>query len=160
VIAPLAYEFPIDAAVKALKFRRRLHYGPAFAQLLCRASRDLPDDIDAVLPVPLHWRRKWWRGFNQALEIAQPLASFLDLPVCGAVRRRRATPPQSGLTARQRANNLRAAFCAVRRPCYRHVLVVDDVITTGATTSQLAKVLRRAGVAKVSAIAVARSGQR
>ena len=160
VIVPLAYEFPIDAAIKAFKFRRKLHYGPAFAQLLCGVSNELPDDVDAVLPVPLHWRRKWWRGFNQALEIAKPLAKQLDLPVIDIARRHRATPPQSGLSAKQRATNLRGAFRVQSTDTYEHVLIIDDVITTGTTITQLGQALRRGGVTRISAFALARSGER
>jgi ComF family protein len=160
VIAPLEYAFPMDAAIRALKFRRQLFYGPAFAQLLCAVSCELPADIDAVLPVPLHWRRKWWRGFNQALEIAAPLAKRLQLPLVHNVKRRRPTPPQSGLSARERARNLRDAFTVRSSVSHRHVLIVDDVITTGTTLTQVAETLRRAGVDKVSALAVARAGKR
>lgn len=157
LIAPLAYEFPVDAAIKALKFRRRLFYGPALAQLLNPACAELPGDVDAVLPVPLHWRRHWLRGFNQALEIGRPLAKRLGVPVIHSVKRRQATLPQSGLTAAERAHNLRVAF-VIRKPIrHRHVLIVDDVITTGATVRQLASTLRRAGVRNISAIAVARA---
>ena len=156
-VAPLAYEFPVDAAIKALKFRRRLSYGPALAQLLRSVCTELPADIDAILPVPLHWRRHWWRGFNQALEIARPLAKQLGVPVIRSVKRRRATAPQSGLTAAERANNLRAAFAVRGAIRHRHVVIVDDVITTGATVRQLARTLRQAGVKRVSALAVARA---
>ena len=157
LIAPLAYEFPVDAAIKALKFRRRLFYGPALAQLLNVACAALPGDVDAVLPVPLHWRRHWLRGFNQAAEIGRPVAKRLGVPVIHPVKRRRATSPQSGLTAAERAKNLRAAF-VVRKPIrHRHVLIVDDVITTGATVRQLASTLRRAGVKRVSGIAAAQA---
>jgi ComF family protein len=160
LIVPLGYEFPIDAAIKALKFRRKLFYAPAFAQLLRGVSQELPDDIDAVLPVPLHWRRKWWRGFNQALEIARPLAKHLGLPLIHVARRHRATPPQSGLSAAAREKNLRRAFTMRRRVNYRHVLVIDDVVTTGATLTHLASKLRENGIDHVSAMAVARSGAR
>ena len=156
-IAPLAYEFPVDAAIKALKFQRQLFYGPALAELLCRECDHLPDDIDAVLPVPLHWRRKWFRGFNQADEIAVPVARHLGVPLIRNVKRVRATPFQSGLSARERAKNLRAAF-RVRGPVrFQHVLIVDDVITTGTTMRQIARVLKKAGAEKVSALAVARA---
>ena len=158
VIVPLKYEFPIDAAIKALKFRRKLFYAPAFAQLLCHVRHQLPDDLDAVLPVPLHWRRKWWRGFNQALEIAKPVAKELGLPLIHVARRQRATTPQSGLSAKQRAKNMRDAFRVKRALACEHVLLIDDVITTGATITQLGKVLRHAGVDRVSASALARSG--
>jgi ComF family protein len=157
-LAPLAYEFPVDAAIKALKFQRRLFYAPAFASLLCEQSAELPRDIDAVLPVPLHWRRRWMRGFNQALEIGKPLARHLGLPVLHGVVRHRATPFQSGLSAHARARNLRAAF-SVRGPLScRHVLIVDDVITTGMTLRELARVVKKAGAGKVSALAIARAG--
>jgi ComF family protein len=156
-LVPLAYEFPVDAAIKALKFKRRLWYGPALAQLCCGAIGELPRDIDAVLPVPLHWRRKWRRGFNQAREIAGPVARQLGVPMVGGVRRARATRPQSGLTATARARNLRGAFVAHQSRPARHVLIVDDVITTGATIGQLARVVLSSGAEKVSALAVSRA---
>ena len=159
VLAPVAYAFPIDAAIRAFKFRRRLFYGPAFAELLGTVRSELPDDIDAVLPVPLHWRRKWWRGFNQALEIARPVARQLRLPLVHHVTRCRSTPPQSGLTASERATNLRQAFRSRAPIDARHVLIVDDVITTGETVKQLAMTLHDNGIDKVSAMAVARAGQ-
>lgn len=156
-VAPLAYAFPVDAAIKALKFRRRLHYAPAFAELLRAAVECLPSDIDAVLPVPLHWRRRWYRGFNQAVEIGKPVATHLRVPLVTRVRRRRATPFQSGLNAKERTRNLKSAF-AVRGPLpFRHVVIVDDVITTGATMRELARVVKLAGAGKVSALAVARA---
>ena len=156
-IAPLEYEFPVDAAIKALKFKRRLHYAPALAELLCDAVSRLPADIDAVLPVPLHWRRRWFRGFNQAVEIGRPVARHLGVPLVSNVRRGRATPFQSGLSARERARNLHAAFAVRGSLPYQHVLIVDDVITTSTTVRQIARVVIRAGVSKVSVLAVARA---
>ena len=102
-IAPLEYTFPVDAAIKALKFKRRLFYAPAFSELLCDEVARLPVSFDAVLAVPLHWRRRWFRGFNQAVEIGRPVARHLGVPLLSNVRRRRATPFQSGLGARERA---------------------------------------------------------
>lgn len=156
-IAPVEYAFPVDAAIKALKFKRKLFYAPAFAELLCAASRNLPDGIDAILPVPLHWRRRWYRGFNQAVEIAKPLAKHLGVPLIGNVCRKRATPFQSGLSARERARNLRSAFVVRGVLPYQNILIVDDIITTGATVRQVALVLKRAGVKTVSSMAVARA---
>jgi len=156
-VAPVAYAFPIDAAVKALKFRRRLYYAPGLTQLLLAALHELPGDIDAVQPVPLHWRRRWFRGFNQAVEIGRPIANKLGVPLVTAVSRVRATPFQSGLSARERASNLKSAFVVRGSLQYAHVLIVDDVITTGSTMRQIARVLKSAGVEKVSALAVARA---
>lgn len=156
-VAPLAYEFPVDAAIKALKFRRKLFYAPALAELLIEACAILPDDIDAVLPVPLHWRRRWRRGFNQALEIAKPVARHLGVSLIGGVRRSRATPFQSGLSAHERARNLRAVFKVRGQLACEHVLIIDDVITTGATVHELARIVRGAGARVVSGLAVARA---
>ena len=158
-LAPLAYEFPVDAAIKALKFKRRLWYGPALAQLLSRSIDALPEDIDAVLPVPLHWRRQWRRGFNQAREIAVPVAQRIGVPVIGGVRRVRATRPQSGLSAGERHCNVRGAFVTRGRCRARHILIVDDVMTTGATIGQLARVVLASGAERVSVLVVARAGR-
>lgn len=157
-IAMLHYAFPADAAIKAMKFNRKLFYAPAFAEILCAAAPLLPKDIDAVLPVPLHWRRKAIRGFNQADEIARPVADLLGVPVLGGVVRQKATPFQSGLAAAERARNLRQVFRAKTRLSASHVLIVDDVVTTGASARSLAGTLLASGVSRVSSLAVARAG--
>jgi len=157
-IAMLHYAYPVDVAIKALKFRRKLFYVPALSEVLCSARDSLPDGIDAVLPVPLHWRREAYRGFNQALEIAKPLASALGLPLLSGFRRSKATPFQSGLDARERTRNLRRAFTAIQPLPHSHVLIVDDVLTTGATVRAVARALRAGGVSKASVLTVARAG--
>jgi predicted amidophosphoribosyltransferase len=119
--APLAYEFPVDAAIRLFKFHRKLHYASAFGELLCAAAADLPADIDALLPVPLHWLRHGIRGFNQAAEICRPLQKASGLPVLRNVSRIRRTPYQSGLGARERGRpgyGSRAACSAGRRRDY------------------------------------------
>jgi ComF family protein len=155
--APLSYRFPVDAAIKAMKFHRRLYYVPAFADVLTSAMHDLPADIDALLPVPLHWRRQALRGFNQAEELCAPLRRRTGLPLLRNLRRCRPTPYQSGLHARERRRNLRGAFEVRGAIAARHVLIVDDVITTGETCNQVARTLLAAGVDKVSALAIARA---
>lgn len=156
-IAPLRYEFPVDAGIKALKFKRKLFYAPALGELLCTVCSLLPADIDGILPVPLHWRRKATRGFNQADELAKPVARLLNVPMIRGVRRDKATPFQSGLDARARARNLRGAFSVRKSLRCRHVLIVDDVITTGTTAQQLARAVLNSGVKKVSVLAIARA---
>ena len=155
VIAPLAYAFPIDAAIKALKFRRKLFYVPAFGELLVEAARFLPRSADALLPVPLHWRRHVLRGFNQSDEICKRLQTATGLPLLRVVKRVRATPSQSGLSAAERRRNLRGAFRVVTNVEANHVVIVDDVITTGATVRGIARVLQNAGVDQVSVLALA-----
>ena len=154
----LNYSFPVDAAIKALKFGRKLYYAPAFSEVLCTAGPLLPADVDAILPVPLHWRRKARRGFNQATEIAKPLASLLGLPLLRGVRRCKATPKQSGLDAKARTRNLQHAFRLTRTHRHSHVLIVDDVRTTGATARAVARVLLENGVREVSLLTLARVG--
>ncbi len=155
--APLLYTFPIDTALKALKFKRQLFYAPAFGELLLPALGKLFPDADALLPVPLHQRRHAMRGFNQAAELCRPLHMASGIPLIGNVRRARATKPQTGLDATQRHRNLKAAFEVRGSLGFGHPLVVDDVITTGETCRQLAKTLLGAGAEKVSVLAVARA---
>ena len=157
VIAPLAYEFPVDSAIKACKFRRKLYYVAAFGELLCEAAGELPDDVDALMPVPLHWLRHATRGFNQSAELCVPLRRATGLPLLRIARRRRSTSYQSGLDAAERRRNLEGAFELTRRLQFRHIVIVDDVITTGATARALADVLFDAGAEKVSVLAVARA---
>ena len=154
--APFRYAFPIDAAIKLLKFRRRLEYSLAFGALLAGMLATLPADIDSLLPVPLHWRRQATRGFNQANEICRELQRRAGLPVIRNARRVRATPYQSGLDARARSRNLQGAFVIQGPIAAKHVLLIDDVITTGATCRHLAMALLRARVARVSVLALAR----
>lgn len=156
-IVPLAFEFPVDAAIRQLKFRRRLVYAPAFGEILCEAFSSLPGDIDALLPVPLHWRRHAIRGFNQAEEICRPLRTATGLPLLRNVVRVRPTPFQSGLSAKQRRHNLEAAFDVRGKLSATHVLIVDDVVTTGETCRQIARLLLDNGVERVSVLAIARA---
>jgi ComF family protein len=155
--AMLRYSYPVDVAIKKFKFGRKLYYGPAFAEVLCAANSFLPKDIDAVLPVPLHWRRKAFRGFNQAMELAMPVARMLGVPIVRGVQRKRATPFQSGLDARERSRNLRRAFSVSGVIPHTHVLIIDDVVTTGATTIQLARALRKSYVKNISVLAIAKA---
>ena len=155
--APLAYSFPVDSAIKALKFRRQLFYAPAFGELLLPLLQDIFTDVDALLPVPLHRRRHSVRGFNQAAELCRPLQRASGLPLVVGVRRVKFTKPQTGLDAIERRRNMKAAFEARGVLAFRHPLVIDDVITTGETCRQLAATLLLAGAEKVSVLAVARA---
>lgn len=157
IYAPLHYEFPVDAVIKALKFRRRLDLAPMLADLLLpwlipRASR-----FDGLVPVPLHRWRNARRGFNQAEELARRLRRETGLPLLHGVRRVRRTESQRGLSARERRRNVRAAFSASSRHAWRHPLIVDDVVTTGETCGEIARVLLAAGAERVSVLSVARA---
>ena len=156
-LVPLRYDFPVDAAIRGLKFHGRLYYGNALGEVLVDALSRSSLDPDALLPVPLHWRRQARRGFNQAEVLAARLRRRTGLRFLGAVRRCRATPYQSGLDTGQRRRNLVGAFAVTRPITARHVLLVDDVMTTGATVSQLAACLLEHGVERVSVMALARA---
>ena len=156
-VAPLDYAFPVDAAIKAFKFKRRLFFVPAFADILKASIPQLPEDVDALLPVPLHRWRQLKRGFNQAYELAKPIARATGWPLIRNVRRVIATPYQSGLDSRARRMNLKSAFRVRGRVTARHILIVDDVITTGETCKHLAKAVLEGGADKVSVIAIARA---
>lgn len=153
--APFCYAFPIDAALKKLKFSGQLVYAPAFAALLLPSIAANFAGCDSLVPVPLHRWRHNARGFNQADEICRLLAARTGLPLIRSVTRTRATRPQTGLSAAARSRNLKNAFRAPTGQCGRHPLIIDDVITTGATCNQMATALLRAGAREVSALAVA-----
>lgn len=113
---------------------------------------------DAVVPVPLHWFREWLRGYNQAALLAAELARGLGAPVGGILRRTRWTRQQARLPQEERRRNVHTVF-AVRRAAAvqgRHLLLVDDVLTTGATLGEAARALCQAGAARVDVITVAR----
>lgn len=157
--AVTTYAYPLDRALKALKFRRQLWYAPAMAELLLPAVQREFSTCDALLPVPLHRWRQARRGFNQATEICRPLAKLAGLRIVTDVQRVKATQPQSGLSATERKRNLQHAFALPALLTCRRPLVVDDVITTGATAGQLANMLLRAGAESVHVLAVARVDQ-
>ena len=162
-LVALAYEPPVSTLIHWMKFEANLPAALTLGELLAssvvralaRADAVLPD---AIVPVPLHPSRLRERGFNQALELARPLARRLDRPLLGrACRRRRATRAQSGLSSpTDRRRNVAGAFC-VGAPLagLARVAIVDDVITTGATVDELARTLRGAGVRQVYAWACA-----
>jgi ComF family protein len=118
--------------------------------------------FDVVVPMPLHWMRRWTRGFNQSELLAREIATRASVPVRNLARRAKATTPQAGLTNAKRRANVSGAF-QVRCPervAGLKILLVDDVMTTGATASACARVLKRAGAARVILLTVARVDRR
>jgi ComF family protein len=135
-----------------------LAMGRLLWHLRCEHLRSLK--VDVVVPIPLHWRRRLVHRTNSAAVLAEVLAGRLGVPLAdGLLRRRRHTPPQSELTPPQRWPNVRQAFSV--RSSYHlrnaHVLVVDDILTTGATCSEAARALRKAGAERVTVACVARA---
>ena len=155
---PLRYAWPLDVLEARFKFGGDLAAGRALAaQWLAQAP---PSTLPAALiPVPLHVSRLRRRGYNQALELARALGRALQIPVhARALRRTRATAAQTELDRVARRRNVRGAFAlAAGYAPPAHVAVLDDVLTTGATLAECARVLRRAGVARVDVWALARA---
>lgn len=170
VRAVWSYDGPLQRAVVALKFAGALALAGPLGRLLASDPRLLADragrPIELVIPVPLHWRRRLLRGFDQAEELARwalhhvEQASGQAPPLARRVlRRSRATQPQTQLDAREREANLRGAF-EVTKPDQirgRRVLVIDDVTTTGATAGACATALVEAGAASVECLALLRA---
>jgi ComF family protein len=127
-------------------------------------AQALPRELgfDAVVPMPLHWRRRWQRGFNQSELLAREIARKWGVPVSALVRRKRATAPQAGLTSAQRRKNVEGAFQVGKGTRLKgmRLLLIDDVLTTGATASACARALKRAGAAQVTFLALARRDRR
>lgn len=153
------YQPPLDRVIHGLKFHRLDYLGGHLARCLAEELEAEMGRLDLVVPVPLHWRRRLARGYNQAEEIARPLATLLGLPLLRGLRRVRPTPPQTALSRRARLTNPRRAFRAQRGTLLagKRVLLVDDVVTTAATLNAAAGALRRAGAEEVVALAVART---
>ncbi|XOV87125.1 MAG: ComF family protein [Pseudomonadota bacterium] len=155
-IAPLRYATPVDRMIQAFK-QGNLLFGHTLAQLITpevmKGARP-----DVLVPVPLHPSRRRSRGFNQALEISRVIAADTGIPLDPALCQRIInTPAQRLLNRQQRQKNLRGAFIASTRAAGQHVGLVDDVVTTGATVSEIATTLLRAGATAVSVFALART---
>ncbi|MDD2988744.1 MAG: phosphoribosyltransferase family protein [Zoogloea sp.] len=151
----LDYGFPLDRLVQALKYGHRLSVSRLFVELL--AAQPMPE-ADLVIPMPLHAARLRTRGFNQAAELARPLARRWGLPVVlDGVVRDVDTAPQAGLPWKARAANVRGAFRVTAGVEGLRVVVVDDVMTTGATLAELARSLKGAGAVSVENRVLART---
>jgi ComF family protein len=159
VVAPFLYAPPLDRWLPRFKFHHDLAAGRLLSQLMLEACATAPRP-DALVPVPLHRARLRSRGYDQALELAKPLACALALPLCTDIlARTRSTSAQSTLHAAERKSNLAGAFArAGTRLLPAHVVLVDDVMTTGATLDAAAHALLAAGVARVDAWTCARAG--
>jgi ComF family protein len=147
--------------VHSLKYGDRLDLAPTAGRWMARAGRDLLQDADALVPVPLHWRRLWARRFNQSAMLAKAISEVSGVPVAeNALKRVKATAQQVGLSQAERASNVQGAF---RVPPEgraevkgRNLVLIDDVLTSGATADSCARSLLRAGAQRVDVVVFAR----
>jgi len=149
------------ALVHALKYGDRLDLAPMMGRWVSRAGAGLLAEADALVPVPLHWRRQWARRFNQSAMLAAAVSAQSGLPIAaGALKRVKATVQQVGLSRAERATNVQGAFKVPEEGraavLHRRLVLVDDVLTSGATVEGCARALLRAGAANVDVLVFAR----
>lgn len=162
VIAGAEYPGNVQHLIHQFKYRRRQYLAPVLADIMCR-NADLTGmlaETDWLVPIPLHWSRTRWRGFNQARNLAHLIGKRYGTPVLpkGVFKRIRRTTPQVQLNVTNRATNIKGAFKVCRSDMIAgtRLALVDDVLTTGSTAKECARTLRRAGAADVSLIVIAR----
>jgi ComF family protein len=155
------YSDVVRDLVHLLKYGDRLDVAPAVGRWMARAGAELLSDADALVPVPLHWSRLWQRRFNQSAALARSVAALRSLTVLDHIlARTRATPPQVGLARSERAKNVQGAFEVAKAARIavkgKKLVIIDDVLTSGATVDACARALRRAGAARVDVLVLAR----
>src|SRR6202163_3626617 len=146
--------------VHALKYGDRLDLAPLMGRWMANAGRELTREADLMVPVPLHWRRQWARRFNQSALLAAVIAKASGLRVSHALKRVKSTAQQVGLARSERAQNVQGAF-GVRPDARievagRRLVLVDDVLTSGATIEACTRALTRAGASGVDVLVFAR----
>jgi ComF family protein len=159
--AAVRYDDIARSLVLSFKYGDRLDLAPMMGRWMARAGRELLTGADALLPVPLHWRRLWARRFNQAAALAGAISRISGVAVLdGALKRVRATPQQVGLSKTDRADNVQSAFRVPPEQkaavAGRRLVLIDDVLTSGATVDACARTLLRAGAAHVDVLVFAR----
>jgi ComF family protein len=149
------YSGRLEKAVRAFKFHGTTRLSKLFASELAKAVGQSGWQVHSVCPVPLHWTRRLERGYNQSALIARALAKELALPYSPVLRRSKRTKQQAKLSKLERVSNVEAAF--ISKPCQGRILLIDDVVTSGATTKVCIEALLAAGASDVKVAAIARA---
>ena len=151
------FEFPLTGLIHQLKYQHKPLPAALFGRMLAELYPAEETKPEVILPVPLHWRRQWSRGYNQAQEIARPITKQLQIPCNNQLlTRTRATKVQAGLSRELRQTNLNNAFI-IRPHTYQHVALLDDVVTTGVTVTTLVRLLKESGCQRVDVWAICRT---
>ena len=156
--ALFTYDFPVNKLLQHYKYKEMLHLSRIFGTLLSTKLTNKMQHIDIIIPMPMHPTRLKERGFNQALEIARLVAKNLHIPMnYKACQRIKLTPPQASLPLKSRIKNIRGAFKCTENIQGKHIAIIDDVMTSGASLNELAKTLKQAGAAHVECWVIART---
>lgn len=159
-MASFAYQPPVSKIITDLKFHGNLVNAKVMGYLLLQNLKPHYESLpEIIIPVPLHKIRLKERGFNQALEIARLIAKLLNIPLYTDIIRINNTPPQTGMNAKERKRNIKNAYKITKPIRCKHALIIDDVMTTGSTVNELAKLLKRNGVERVDVGCCARAVQ-
>lgn len=161
-LAVFNYQYPIDKLISRLKFSGNLAVAHAIGEVMARTIlphlNSTNNRPDCIIPIPLHPKRIVERGFNQALEIARPITKATGIPIdFKSCYRKEPTQAQSLIPANERAKNIKNAFAIKKAINYRHVAILDDVVTTGSTVREFAKLLRKNGVEHIQVWCCART---
>ncbi len=154
-----SYEDTLRGLIHLFKYQKVRPLAKPLGALIARAI-PREQSFDLIVPMPLHWKKRWTRGYNQSELLAMEVARRWGVPVKKVVRRVKPTMPQAGLSNSKRRLNVRGAFAARESIKGLRILLIDDVLTTGATAGACAKVLKRAGASHVAVAAVARTDRR
>lgn len=167
-VIPFSYQYPLNILIQRFKYRRKLEsgklLGTLFAQYLLECAHTYPEwrQPDLLMPTPMHWTRRWHRGFNQADVLSHYLAEAIGIPLnSNIIQRVKRTPAQKELTRSERQKNLRSAFYLSPQSQNliqnKSIALVDDVVTTTATMRELSKLLLQAGAKEIQVWALART---
>lgn len=155
------YHEPLRSLIQQCKYRHHFYIAARLGRLWARhlQQSSMLDNVDVLVPVPLHWRRQWQRGYNQVMELLRPAGKTLDIPIQPHwLHRIQYTESQTGMNRKARMNNLRHAFhCPDGDVKGKRVMLVDDVMTTGATLQAAATCLLEAGARQVDVMVLART---
>ncbi len=156
--SPFLYRQPLEWMIQRFKFDAKLFIGQLLAELAIQRFPSSPAGAQCIIPVPLHRQRYRERGFNQSRVLASVFSRHTGLPVDDhSCRKLRSSPPQIGSTAAERRKHVKQTFHFDNRHAYHHIVILDDVITTGSTVSEMTRIMKLAGVARVDVWSIARA---
>ncbi len=152
------YDYPVNLLIQRFKYNGHPEFAITFAQIMTDKLSNMIDKPDAIIPVPLHKKKQVKRGFNQSLVLARyigkAIGTNVETALCSKIVD---TPPQSALSVSERKKNIRGAFRLTSRAIPKHIAIVDDVITSGSTTIELATLFKKAGCERIDIWAIARA---